>query len=48
MTEQERLKEQLDDLMPRVARSITDASVSNELFQVIAKLRKLALKEEVA
>ena len=48
MTEQEQLKEQLDSLLPRVARSMTDASVSNELFQVIAKLRKLAFKEEVA
>lgn len=48
MTEQEQLKEQLDSLLPRVARSMTDASVSNELFQMIAKLRKLAFKEEVA
>ena len=45
MTEQEQLKEQLDSLLPRVARSMTDASVSNELFQMIAKLRKLALGE---
>lgn len=45
MTEQEQLKEQLDSLLPKVARSMTDASVSNELFQMIAKLRKLALGE---
>ena len=45
LTEQEQLSEQLDSLLPRVARSITDASVSNELFQMIAKLRKLALGE---
>ena len=45
LTEQEQLSEQLDSLMPRVARNITDASVSNELFVVIAKLRKLALGE---
>lgn len=45
LTEQEQLSEQLDSLLPRVARSITDASVSNDLFQVIAKLRKLALGE---
>ena len=45
LTEQEQLSEQLNALMPKVARSITDASVSNDLFQVIAKLRKLALGE---
>lgn len=45
LTEQEQLSEQLDSLLPRVARSITDASVSNDLFQVIGKLRKLALGE---
>ena len=45
LTEQEQLKEQLDSLLPKVARSLTDASVSNELFQMIAKLRKLALGE---
>ena len=48
MTEQEQLSEQLNALLPRVARSMTDSAVSNELFQVIAKLRKLAFKEEVA
>ena len=48
LTEQEQLSEQLNALMPKVARSITDAAVSNELFQIIAKLRKLAFKEEVA
>lgn len=45
LTEQEQLSEQLNALMPKVARSMTDASVSNELFQVIGKLRKLALGE---
>lgn len=45
LTEEEQLKEQLDSLLPRVARSLTDASVSNELFQAIAKLRKLAFGE---
>jgi len=48
LTEQEQLSEQLNSLMPKVARSITDAAVSNELFQIIAKLRRLAFKEEVA
>ena len=45
LTEQEQLSEQLNALMPKVARSITDAAVSNELFQIIAKLRKLAFGE---
>jgi DNA-binding MarR family transcriptional regulator len=45
LTEQEQLSEQLNALMPKVARSMMDASVSNELFQVIGKLRKLALGE---
>ena len=45
LTEQEQLSEQLNALMPKVARSITDAAVSNELFQIIAKLRKLAFVE---
>lgn len=44
-TEKEQLNEQLNALLPRVARSITDAAVSNELFQMIGKLRKLALEE---
>lgn len=48
LTEQEQLAEQLNTLLPKVARSITDSAVSNELFQVIAKLRKLAFKEDVA
>jgi DNA-binding MarR family transcriptional regulator len=45
LTEQEQLSEQLNALMPKVARSMMDASVSNELFQVIGKLRKLAFGE---
>lgn len=42
LTDGEVLKEQLNALLPRVARCITDSAVSNELFQTIAKLRELA------